>query len=284
MKSPCSSRAPKPAACCATRCRSTGLPSRCWTARWRSSAAWASSSCSTRRIGSDLSLDDLSSKFDATFLSHRHLEGNRRPHSRQRAAGRVSRAATSSNARPPAGQWRSASTPWSSAAATRRSIAPARRSARARRRPSSTVASGGTCRRSSARSRPPRQEGVRFLFLAAPHRIIGERGAVKSIEVMKTRLGEFDTSGRRRPIDTGEIRVISCSSVILAVGEGVETDFYAGLRPDHQGKRHARGRSLHAGDQPRERVCRWRPDRRASNVSRRDGLRQGSGEEHRSSA
>jgi NADPH-dependent glutamate synthase beta subunit-like oxidoreductase len=69
------------------------------------------------------------------------------------------------------------------------------------------------------------EEGVRFVFLASPHRIVGEGGAVKAIEVTKTRLGAFDTSGRRRPIDTGEIQSFPCGSVILAVGEGVDTDF-----------------------------------------------------------
>ena len=69
------------------------------------------------------------------------------------------------------------------------------------------------------------EEGVSFLFLASPHRIVGERGAVKAIEVTKTRLGAFDTSGRRRPIDTGEVQVVSCNTVILAVGEGVDSEF-----------------------------------------------------------
>ena len=71
------------------------------------------------------------------------------------------------------------------------------------------------------------QEGVRFQFLAAPHRIVGERGEVKGVEVVKTRLGEFDSSGRRRPILTDEVRMIRCSSVILAVGEAVDRDFCA---------------------------------------------------------
>ena len=71
------------------------------------------------------------------------------------------------------------------------------------------------------------QEGVRFQFLAAPHRIVGERGVVKGVEVVKTRLGEFDSSGRRRPILTDEVRMIRCSSVILAVGEAVDRDFCA---------------------------------------------------------
>jgi len=71
------------------------------------------------------------------------------------------------------------------------------------------------------------QEGVRFIFLAAPHRIIGENATVKSIEVVKTRLGAFDSSGRRRPEETDEIQVIKCDSVVLAVGETVDRDFCA---------------------------------------------------------
>ena len=69
------------------------------------------------------------------------------------------------------------------------------------------------------------QEGAHFVFLATPHRIVGENGAVKAIEVVKTRLGEFDSSGRRRPISTEEIQSFKCDTVILAVGEAVDRDF-----------------------------------------------------------
>jgi NADPH-dependent glutamate synthase beta subunit-like oxidoreductase len=69
------------------------------------------------------------------------------------------------------------------------------------------------------------EEGAHFIFLAAPHRIVGENGKVKAIEVVKTRLGEFDASGRRRPIPTEEIQSFKCDSVILAVGETVDNDF-----------------------------------------------------------
>ncbi|HXP98108.1 MAG TPA: NADH-ubiquinone oxidoreductase-F iron-sulfur binding region domain-containing protein [Telmatospirillum sp.] len=71
------------------------------------------------------------------------------------------------------------------------------------------------------------QEGVQFIFLAAPHRIIGEGGVVKAIEVVKTRLGAFDSSGRRRPEETNEVQMIKCDSVVLAVGETVDRDFCA---------------------------------------------------------
>ena len=69
-------------------------------------------------------------------------------------------------------------------------------------------------------------EGARFVFLAAPHRIVGECGRrVKAIEIVKTRLGEYDSSGRRRPVPTDEIQRFECDSVILAVGETLDLDF-----------------------------------------------------------
>ncbi len=81
-------------------------------------------------------------------------------------------------------------------------------------------------------------EGAKFMFLATPHRIVGDGdGNVKSIEVVKTRLGEFDSSGRRRPVPTNEIRRVDCDTVILAVGEAVDLDFVraSGLRIKENG-------------------------------------------------
>ena len=69
-------------------------------------------------------------------------------------------------------------------------------------------------------------EGVRFVYLAAPHRIMGDaEGHVKAIEIVKTRLGEYDKSGRRRPVPTDEVQRFECDSVILAVGETFDQDF-----------------------------------------------------------
>jgi NADH-quinone oxidoreductase subunit F len=67
-------------------------------------------------------------------------------------------------------------------------------------------------------------EGASFVYLAAPHRILGIHGTVKAIEVVKTKLGEFDASGRRKPVPTDEVQVFKCDSVILAVGEKVDLD------------------------------------------------------------
>jgi NADH-quinone oxidoreductase subunit F len=71
-----------------------------------------------------------------------------------------------------------------------------------------------------------KDEGAKFVFLAAPHRVIGDaKGSVKAIEIVKTRLGEYDTSGRRKPISTDEIKRFDCDAVIFAVGETVDLDF-----------------------------------------------------------
>jgi NADH-quinone oxidoreductase subunit F len=81
-------------------------------------------------------------------------------------------------------------------------------------------------------------EGVNFVFLAAPHRILGTAdGKVKAIEIVKTRLGEYDKSGRKRPIPTDEVQRFECDSVILAVGETFDQDFCraSGLALKEQG-------------------------------------------------
>ena len=69
-------------------------------------------------------------------------------------------------------------------------------------------------------------EGAKLVYLAAPHRIVGDKnGQVRAIEAVRTKLGEFDTSGRRRPMPTDEVIRIECDTVILAVGEKVDPDF-----------------------------------------------------------
>jgi NADH-quinone oxidoreductase subunit F len=80
-------------------------------------------------------------------------------------------------------------------------------------------------------------EGARLAYLAAPQRIIGDaEGRVRGIEVVRTRPGEFDESGRRRPVPTDEIMRIDCDTVILAVGERVDPDFAnaSGLRVNEE--------------------------------------------------
>jgi NADH-quinone oxidoreductase subunit F len=70
------------------------------------------------------------------------------------------------------------------------------------------------------------REGAKVVYLAAPHRIVGDaNGQVRAIEAVRTKPGEFDTSGRRRPVPTDEVIRLECDTVILAVGESVDLDF-----------------------------------------------------------
>ncbi len=127
------------------------------------------------------------------------------------------------------------------------------------------------------------EEGARFVFLSAPHRIIGDaKGNVKALEVVKTRLGEYDRSGRRKPILTDEVQRIECDSVIVAVGETVDLDFAkaSGLQ-SQRGHRHYRGEPLHPGNQPSALLCRRRPGDRSLQRVECHGLRQAGGPGHR---
>jgi NADH-quinone oxidoreductase subunit F len=66
-------------------------------------------------------------------------------------------------------------------------------------------------------------ETIRFMFMSAPHRIIGDlKGKVTGLEIHKMKFDGFDSSGRKRPVETGETAIIECSAVILAVGEKVD--------------------------------------------------------------
>ncbi len=126
-------------------------------------------------------------------------------------------------------------------------------------------------------------EGARIAYLAAPERIIGDgQGKVRAIEVVRTRPGEFDESGRRRPVPTDEVMRIECDSVILAVGERVDPDFSnASGSACERGRRHVGGRPLLARDQPRPLLRRRRPHHRRLQRVQRHGYRQEGRPQHR---
>ena len=73
-------------------------------------------------------------------------------------------------------------------------------------------------------------EGVRLVYLVAPTRVIGDENKnVKAIECIRMELlDELDKSGRRKikPISGSEFE-IDCDSVILAIGQEVDTDVLA---------------------------------------------------------
>jgi formate dehydrogenase major subunit len=70
------------------------------------------------------------------------------------------------------------------------------------------------------------REGVKMRYLEAPTRIIGERGQVSGIELMKMELGEIDETGRRRPVPIeGSTGIEGADVVISAIGQGPELSF-----------------------------------------------------------
>lgn len=67
-----------------------------------------------------------------------------------------------------------------------------------------------------------KQEGIEFIFLAAPVEFSGdENGWLKAVVVQKMELGEPDASGRRKPVPIpGAIETIPLDAAIIAIGNG----------------------------------------------------------------
>lgn len=65
-------------------------------------------------------------------------------------------------------------------------------------------------------------EGVEFLYLAAPVKVLGQT-AVEGLECQRMALGEPDASGRRRPVPIeGTNFVLPADTVVLALGQSAE--------------------------------------------------------------
>ncbi len=63
------------------------------------------------------------------------------------------------------------------------------------------------------------EEGIDFVELVAPKRILGEDGWVKGIELIKMKLGEPDKSGRPRPVPVdGSEFTMDFDTVVVALG------------------------------------------------------------------
>jgi NADPH-dependent glutamate synthase beta subunit-like oxidoreductase len=64
------------------------------------------------------------------------------------------------------------------------------------------------------------EEGIRIEFLVSPVRVVGKGGKVTGLECLRNRLGEPDTSGRRRPEPVeGSEFLIPCNMVIPAISQ-----------------------------------------------------------------
>jgi len=69
-------------------------------------------------------------------------------------------------------------------------------------------------------------ERINYRFLSAPHEILTDKtGNVTALRIDVMTCGGIDASGRRKPVSTGKFEDIACDSVILAVGERVDSEF-----------------------------------------------------------
>jgi glutamate synthase (NADPH) small chain len=65
-----------------------------------------------------------------------------------------------------------------------------------------------------------KEEGINFMFLRQPVEFLGDdQGAVTAIKTLECKLGEPDSSGRRRPVPiAGSEQTLDCDVAIVAVG------------------------------------------------------------------
>lgn len=68
------------------------------------------------------------------------------------------------------------------------------------------------------------EEKIKYRFLSSPHEIIADTsGQVRALRIEKMSRGGIDSSGRRKPVATGIFEEIPCDSIILAIGERVDS-------------------------------------------------------------
>jgi NADH-quinone oxidoreductase subunit F len=64
------------------------------------------------------------------------------------------------------------------------------------------------------------KEGIKFHFLVAPKKIVGDYTGLKAVECIRMKLGEPDEEGRKRPIPIeGSEFLMELDTLILAIGE-----------------------------------------------------------------
>ena len=65
------------------------------------------------------------------------------------------------------------------------------------------------------------EEGVRFMYLAAPVEVLGS-GKVSGMKVEVMELGEADAKGRSKPVGTGKFETLELDAVISAIGQKID--------------------------------------------------------------
>lgn len=67
------------------------------------------------------------------------------------------------------------------------------------------------------------KEGVKFEFLAAPRNVVVENGRVAGLRCLRMTLGEFDRSGRKKPVEKkGSEFVLEVDQIIPAIGQALD--------------------------------------------------------------
>jgi NADH-quinone oxidoreductase subunit F len=77
--------------------------------------------------------------------------------------------------------------------------------------------------------RAAEEEGVKIRYLTAPSKFLGSNGRLERVVCQDMVLGEFDTTGRKKPVaKLGEDLVLEVDQVVLAIGQEPEYPFVSG--------------------------------------------------------
>jgi NADH-quinone oxidoreductase subunit F len=78
--------------------------------------------------------------------------------------------------------------------------------------------------------REAQREGVQFRFLAAPQALVAGPGGVAGVKLRAMELGEFDRTGRRRPVEKAQAdSTLTADMVIAAIGQALDpAELFAG--------------------------------------------------------
>jgi NADH-quinone oxidoreductase subunit F len=69
------------------------------------------------------------------------------------------------------------------------------------------------------------KEGVEIIFLAAPVEIVKKKGRASVLKCQRMSLGEYDQSGRQRPVQIpGEILNLEVDQIIVAIGQNLKPE------------------------------------------------------------
>jgi glutamate synthase (NADPH) small chain len=105
-----------------------------------------------------------------------------------------------------------------------------------------------------------KEEGVQFLWMTIPLRVVGENGQVTGVECQRVELGEPDESGRRRPVPVpGSEFILPADTVVIAIGynadplvpkttSGLKANRWALLEVDKETMRTSRPEVFAGGD------------------------------------